>query len=67
LDDANAMRFCEYLMPLKRIINVIITHKKKTMEIVDVLYGASMGKDGITQVFSVKMSQIGEKGEVYAG
>jgi chromosome segregation protein len=68
LDDANAMRFCEYLMSIKKNNQfVIITHKKKTMEIVDVLYGASMGKDGITQVFSVKMSQIGEKGEVYAG
>ena len=68
LDDANAMRFCEYLMSIKHDNQfVIITHKKKTMEIVDVLYGASMGKDGITQVFSVKMSQIGERGEVYAG
>jgi chromosome segregation protein len=68
LDDANALRFCEYLLSIKNDNQfVIITHKKKTMEIADTLYGASMGKEGITELYSVRISQLDEKGEVYAG
>ncbi len=65
LDDANVVRYCNFL---RSIIGknqfVIITHKKKTMESCDVLYGASMGNDGITKIVSVRLSDINEKGEL---
>ncbi len=68
LDDANGVRFCEYLASIKHKNQfVIVTHKKKTMEIADALYGASMGREGITQIFSVKMNRETAKGEVNAG
>ncbi len=67
LDDANALRFCEYLLSIGRNNQfVIITHKKKTMEIADILYGVAMGKDGITQTYSVKMSEMSDLGVVHA-
>jgi hypothetical protein len=33
------------------------------MEIADTLYGASMGKEGITELYSVRISQLNEKGK----
>ena len=65
LDDANVVRYCEYLRSIQKNNQfVIITHKKKTMEKADVLYGATMNNDGITKIVSVRLSDINEKGEL---
>ncbi|MCR2032663.1 chromosome segregation protein SMC [Anaerofustis stercorihominis] len=65
LDDANVARFCNYL---KSIINdnqfIIVTHRKITMGIADVLYGATMGSEGITRIVSVKLKDIHEGGQI---
>ncbi|WP_290773527.1 chromosome segregation protein SMC [Anaerofustis sp.] len=65
LDDANVARFCNYL---KSIIEdnqfIIVTHRKITMGIADVLYGATMGSEGITRIVSVKLKDIHEGGEI---
>ena len=59
LDDANAKRFCDYLLEIRdKNQFIMITHKKNSMEIADVIYGATMGRDGVTELVSVKMSQI---------
>ena len=34
---------------------VIVTHQKRTMDAADVLYGVSMGGDGVTKVVSRRM------------
>ncbi|MGN6587188.1 MAG: hypothetical protein ACTHKT_06900, partial [Solirubrobacterales bacterium] len=34
---------------------VIVTHQKRTMDATDVLYGVSMGGDGVTKVVSRKL------------
>ena len=36
---------------------VVITHQKRTMEAADVLYGVTMGPDGISQVVSRRLPQ----------
>jgi chromosome segregation protein len=36
---------------------IVITHQKRTMEIADALYGASMRGDGITQVISQRLRE----------
>ncbi len=69
LDDANVVRLCEYMLTVIDSNQfVLVTHKKMTMEIADTLYGVSKGKEGITQMLSVKLSDINinEKGEVSA-
>ncbi|HEX8051142.1 MAG TPA: hypothetical protein VF504_06700, partial [Solirubrobacterales bacterium] len=34
---------------------VIVTHQKRTMDAADVLYGVSMGGDGVTKVVSRRL------------
>ena len=53
LDDANIGRFVELLRRYAdRAQFVVITHQKRTMEAADLLYGVTMGGDGISQVVS---------------
>jgi chromosome segregation ATPase len=56
LDDANIDRF---LQLVRRFANraqfVIVTHQKRTMDAADVLYGVSMGGDGVTKVVSRRL------------
>jgi chromosome segregation protein len=56
LDDANIARFVELLRRYAdRAQFVVITHQKRTMEAADVLYGVTMGEDGISQVVSRRL------------
>ena len=56
LDDANIGRFVELLRRYSdRAQFVVITHQKRTMEAADVLYGVTMGGDGISQVVSRRL------------
>ena len=48
LDDANIGRFVELLRRYAdRAQFIVITHQKRTMEAADVLYGVTMGGDGV--------------------
>jgi chromosome segregation protein len=59
LDDANVVRLCEYIKSVREDNQfVIITHKRRTMELADLLYGTSMGPDGITSVVSVRLEKL---------
>lgn len=59
LDDSNIERFSKYLHKISKENQFItITHRKGTMEIADRLYGISMGKDGVSKVVSVEISQL---------
>ena len=40
---------------------IVITHKKKTMEYANVLYGITMQESGISKLVSVKLEDIKEK------
>ena len=56
LDDANIGRFVELLRRYAdRAQFVVITHQKRTMEAADVLYGVTMGADGVSQVVSRRL------------
>ena len=56
LDDANIDRFLQLVRRFSdRAQFVIVTHQKRTMDAADVLYGVSMGGDGITKVVSRKL------------
>jgi chromosome segregation protein len=56
LDDTNIARFVELLRRYSdRAQFVIITHQKRTMEAADVLYGVTMGGEGVSQVVSRRL------------
>jgi chromosome segregation protein len=56
LDDTNIGRFVELLRRYAdRAQFVVITHQKRTMEAADVLYGVTMGGDGVSQIVSRRL------------
>jgi chromosome segregation ATPase len=65
LDDANIDRFLQLIRRFSdRAQFVIVTHQKRTMDAADVLYGVSMGGDGVTKVVSRRLPRdVGEDAE----
>jgi chromosome segregation protein len=64
LDDANIDRFLQLVRRFSdRAQFVIVTHQKRTMDAADVLYGVSMGGDGVTKVVSRRLPrEVAEDG-----
>ncbi len=61
LDEANTVRFANIINELRKLTQfIVITHNRATMEKADVLYGVTMGDDGVSKLLSVKL-------EDYAG
>ncbi|HAT03750.1 MAG TPA: hypothetical protein DCS29_03180 [Candidatus Magasanikbacteria bacterium] len=58
LDEANTLRFTKILNELAEQSQfIIITHNRVTMHAVDVLYGVTMGNDGMSKLVSVKLDR----------
>lgn len=56
LDEANVDAFGNYLISKKdKSQFIIITHKKRTMEYADILYGITMQESGVSKIVSVKL------------
>ena len=56
LDDANIDRFLQLVRRFSdRAQFIVVTHQKRTMDAADVLYGISMGGDGVTKVVSRRL------------
>lgn len=61
LDEANVVRFAEFLQKLKKDTQfLVITHRHGTMSRVDSLFGATMQKRGVTSFFSVELAKAKE-------
>ncbi len=61
LDDLNIDRFLRLVRRFsERSQFIVVTHQKRTMDAADILYGVSMGGDGITKVVSRKLPRDGE-------
>ena len=59
LDEANVDAFGEYLNKYRNKTQfIIITHKKKTMEFIDTLYGITMQESGVSKKVSVKLNDL---------
>jgi len=66
LDEANSKRFGRIIQELSNQTQfVLITHNRETMRQASCLYGVTMGVDGVSKVLSVKLDQVGEKGEIH--
>ena len=56
LDEANVDTFGEYIKEKKdKSQFILITHKKRTMEFADVLYGITMQESGVSKIVSVRL------------
>lgn len=61
LDDANVESFGNYLYKYKNKTQfILITHKKKTMEFADILYGITMQESGVSKLVSVRLEDLKE-------
>jgi len=59
LDEANVDAFGEYLDKYRNKTQfIIITHKKKTMEFINTLYGITMQESGVSKLVSVKLDEV---------
>jgi chromosome segregation ATPase len=61
LDDANIGRFTELLRRFSdRAQFIVVTHQKRTIEAADILYGVTMGADGISEIVSKRLAEAPE-------
>ena len=59
LDDSNVYQFGRYIKEFSNDTQfVIITHRKGTMEVSDVLYGIAMEEKGVSRIISVKFDEM---------
>lgn len=59
LDEANVGRFRDLLKDLSQETQfLIITHNRNTVQVADVIYGVTMGKDSTSQTLSLKLDQV---------
>jgi chromosome segregation protein len=64
LDEANVGRFRELLRELSQTTQfIIITHNRNTVQVADVIYGVTMGRDSTSQVLGLRLDQVGDLGE----
>jgi chromosome segregation protein len=63
LDEANSRRWSSLLVQLSRKTQlIVITHNRETMQCAGVLYGVTMGEDGVSRLLSLKL----EDADAYA-
>lgn len=56
LDEANVIRFAQYLREFSEQTQfIVVTHRKGTMEEADVLYGVTMEEGGVSKLVSVRL------------
>jgi chromosome segregation protein len=61
LDEANSKRYGDMIEALsKRSQLILITHNRETMSRAGVLYGITMGGDGVSKILSVKFDEAVE-------
>ncbi len=62
LDEANVGRFTELLKELSQETQfIVITHNRNTVQVADVIYGVTMGRDSASQVISLRLDEISEE------
>ena len=63
LDDANTARFAAILEELRTLTQfIVITHNRATMEHADIIYGVTMGNDGVSNLLSVRLEDVTKNG-----
>jgi len=61
LDEANVGRFRDLLQELSRETQfIVITHNRNTVQVADIIYGITMGRDSASQMISLRLDQVTE-------
>jgi len=59
LDEANVGRFRELLRELSEMTQfIMITHNRATVQVADIIYGVTMGRDSTSQILSLKVDEL---------
>lgn len=59
LDEANVGRFRELLRELSESTQfIMITHNRASVQVADVIYGVTMGRDSTSQILSLKVDEL---------
>lgn len=68
LDENNIARFADYLKKFSQKTQfIVVTHRRKTMESADILYGVTMQEKGVSKLLSMKLEEVEtDSGEVRA-
>lgn len=62
LDEANVDRFAAFMKEFAgRSQFIVVTHRKGTMEVADILYGVTMDESGVTKLVSMRMAEAVDK------
>jgi len=60
LDESNTERFLEILKTLSHKTQfVVVTHNRESMKKADIIYGVSMDDNHVSQVYSLKLTEVG--------
>ena len=61
LDEANVGRFRDLLRELSQNTQfIVVTHNRNTVQVADVIYGVTMGRDSSSQIISLKMDEVSQ-------
>jgi chromosome segregation protein len=59
LDEANVGRFRDLLQELSKDTQfIVITHNRNTVQVADIIYGITMGRDSASQMISLRLDQV---------
>ncbi len=59
LDDANVIRFAQYMRRMSdKTQFIVITHRRGTMEEADVLYGVTMQEQGVSRMLTINLNEV---------
>ncbi|MDD4995187.1 MAG: AAA family ATPase [Patescibacteria group bacterium] len=62
LDESNSIKFSKIIDELsKKTQFIVISHNRATMDVARVLYGVTMGDDGVSKMLSVKLEEAAAK------
>jgi chromosome segregation protein len=64
LDDANVERYAGVVHEFKDMTQfIIISHRKRTMTVADVIFGVTMEQSGVSKRLTISFEDVGEDGE----
>ena len=61
LDDVNVYRFADYLKKYSSKTQfIVVTHRRGTMEVANILYGVTMQEKGISKLIALNIDEVAE-------